>query len=318
MDVAPAPPSSEPAPALRERRRLGGAPRTDQDVVRVITVNTHRGQGPKLRYLLETALPTEKRRILLLHDTRAYTYHIADWLHRHADRYHVVALQEVFYGLFGAVQQVVTGRSRQIEYYRTLGGFPHTITHRVGFSAFQYQNVLLSRLLRTGARQIHEHLPGRVFRLAACGFTLAPFRWQGQTVYLGNTHLHAYNPRARAQQAESIAREIRRLGDVPVIFLGDFNTVPPGCRQGDFPHGDRDRHSYRGDTTLRCLADVGLRTIEHRDDPDFWTYPTGMSNRTLDYVLFSRHWEVEDYRVVREFTLSDHYPVEAALRLRPR
>jgi len=32
-------------------------------------------------------------------------------------------------------------------------------------------------------------------------------------------------------------------------------------------------------------------------------------------VLFSRHWEVESYRVERGFLLSDHYPVVAELRL---
>jgi endonuclease/exonuclease/phosphatase family metal-dependent hydrolase len=58
-----------------------------------------------------------------------------------------------------------------------------------------------------------------------------------------------------------------------------------------------------------------MRSIHHADAIPFWTYPTGAPNRTLDHVLFSRHWEVESYRVERGFLLSDHYPVVAELRL---
>jgi endonuclease/exonuclease/phosphatase family metal-dependent hydrolase len=74
--------------------------------------------------------------------------------------------------------------------------------------------------------------------------------------------------------------------------------------------------SYRHDRTLRIFASAGLRTVEHRDSAEFHTYPTGAPNRTLDYVLFSRHFEVESYGVVGDFRLSDHYPVEGAFRLR--
>jgi endonuclease/exonuclease/phosphatase family metal-dependent hydrolase len=186
----------------------------------------------------------------------------------------------------------------------------------VGFSAFQYENLLLSRLEPTRAPPVRSLLPGRVFRLAACGFTLIPFDLDGRTVWIGNTHLHAYNPQARTRQAESIARRIHELGDVPILFLGDWNTVPGGCRRGGFFHGERDRNSYRGDRTLETLDAVGLHTLPHGDDADWWTYPTGQSNRTLDYILFTKHWDVEAYRVVREFTLSDHYPVEGTFRLR--
>ena len=97
--------------------------------------------------------------------------------------------------------------------------------------------------------------------------------------------------------------------------MGDLNTVPPGCRIRGFEHGDRDTRSYLGDRTLDILRQARLRTVEHADDERFRTYPTGAPNRTLDYILFSRHFEVVDYRVAREFLLSDHYPVEASLRL---
>jgi endonuclease/exonuclease/phosphatase family metal-dependent hydrolase len=282
--------------------------------LRVLTANTHLGQGPKLPYLLRGADEGDRARIELLHDTRAYAYHIAEWLRRNRDLYHAVGLQEVFHHALGLNQR--SRRFRQRDYYTRLTGYGASIRHRVGFAAFRYENLLLSALPRAPSPQIQSLLPGRVFRLAACGFTLAPFGVDGRTIWIGNTHLHPYNPRTRARQAESIAFEIRRLGDVPILFLGDLNTVPPGCKDGDFAEGERDVRSYRGDRTLSILEDAGLRTVPHEDRAEFWTYPTGAPNRTLDYVLFTRHFEVESYRVVREFTFSDHYPVAAEFRLR--
>lgn len=287
------------------------------DVVRCVTINTHRGRGPDVRYVVRGAPPDAAERALLLDGTRAYAYHIADWIRQRRDRYDVVGLQEVFHGYLGIGGVPFGGRFRQRDYYRALTGYPRAIAHRVGFAGFRYENVLLSRLADAPDAHIESHLPCRVFRLAACGFTLAPHRVAGRTVWIGNTHLHAYNPRARAKQAAAIAREVRRLGDVPVLFLGDLNTVPPGCKDGDFPDGDRDVRSYRGDRTLQLLARAGLRTAPHEDRGPFWTYPTGAPNRTLDFILHTRHWEMTEYRVVQDFALSDHLPVEGAYRLLP-
>lgn len=291
------------------------APDTEVETVRCVSINTHRGRGPDISCVTRSATPEAARRAEMLHATRAYVFHIAEWIRARAARYDVVALQEVLHGILGFDGTSFLPRHRQRDYYRELTGYPSAVSHRVGFAGFRYENLLLSRLAPARDGRIESSLPCRVFRLAACGFTLVPHVVLGRTVWIGNTHLHAYNPRARTRQAMAIAREVRRLGDVPVLFLGDLNTVPPGCKDGDFPDGERDVHSYRGDRTLEILGRAGLRTVRHSDSEQFWTYPTGAPNRTLDYVLASRHWDVEDYRVVRDFRLSDHDPVEATFRL---
>jgi endonuclease/exonuclease/phosphatase family metal-dependent hydrolase len=283
------------------------------DVFRCVTLNTHRGDGPDIDCLRRTSEPDEARRLEVLHDTAAYTYWIAEWLQKNHDRYDAVALQEVFDGVLGLG---ALARFSQDDYYRVLSGYETALSHAVGFAGFRYANVLLCRGPIVAGREIHARLPGRILLLAACGFTLAPVLHQGRTIWIGNTHLHAYDPKKRAKQAAAIAAEVASLGDAPVLFLGDLNTTPPGCRDGDFPAGDRDRKSYRGDETLKILARAGLRIVPHDDGPDLHTYPTGDRNRTLDYVLFSRHWHVEDYRVLHDVRFSDHYPVEAAFRLR--
>ncbi len=310
---------AERAPTVEPRPPVvaddGPEARCERGVLRCATINTHRGRGPIVEYLTRDAAPAERERVLLLHETRAYAYCIADWMARHRDLLDVVALQEVFNGLLGFGDRLLS-RYPQHAYYRAFGGYPSAVAHGVGFAGFRYENLLLSRLPETDEPRIRRLLPGRVWGLAACGFTLAPYRFAGRTVWIGNTHLHACNPRARAVQAASIARTLRALGDVPILFLGDLNTVPPGCKDGDFPHGDRDARSYRDDATLGLLARAGLRMEHHADEDAWWTYPVGLPNRTLDYILFSRHWEVESYDVIREFRLSDHYPVIGEFRLR--
>jgi endonuclease/exonuclease/phosphatase family metal-dependent hydrolase len=289
--------------------------RAESDVFRCLTLNTHRGGGPDLACLLRTAEPNEARRLELLHDTAAYTFWIAEWLQRRRHRYDAVGLQEVFGGMLGFGARPLS-RFSQDDYYRVLSGYETALTHPIGLAGFRYANVLLCREPVAGDGEMHSYLPGRVFLLAACGFTLAAVLHRGRKVWIGNTHLHAYDPKKRARQAAAIAAEVEALGDVPVIFLGDLNTTPPGCRDGDFPAGERDLHSYRDDETLKVFARAGLRMVPHDDGPEWHTYPTGDRNRTLDYVLFSRHWHVEDYRVLHDVRLSDHYPVEAAFRLR--
>ena len=45
-----------------------------ETTLRCVTINTHRGQGPKLPYLLSQVSLEEGERIELLHATKAYTY----------------------------------------------------------------------------------------------------------------------------------------------------------------------------------------------------------------------------------------------------
>ncbi|HOJ03633.1 MAG TPA: endonuclease/exonuclease/phosphatase family protein [Bacteroidota bacterium] len=299
---------------LRERL---SAQLTAEYRLRCLSINTHRGQGPKLSLLRDTRSPEEAQRIALMHDTRAYAYFIAEWLNTHRQRYDVVALQEVFSGILGVGERIVQ-KYRQRDHYRVLSGFASYLEHGVGFAGFRYQNLLLSQMPKLSQCAFNRHLPGKVFFLASCGFTLAPFLLKDVIVWIGNTHLHAYSPAARMRQARSIAQVIRSLGDVPVVFMGDFNTVPEGFRIDSFGPGDIDRYDYRNDSTLRILEDAGLSTVHHADARPFHTYPTGMPNRTLDYIMWSRHWHVHDYGVLHDFTLSDHYPVHAELELKLR
>src|SRR5262249_4334125 len=124
------------------------APRyLSEPTLRCISINTHRGQGPKLPYLLAQATPEEGERIALLHDTRAYTYAIAEWLNQNRGRFDIAGLQEVFSGVFGFGDRLL-GKFRQRDHYRVISGFRSAMPHGVGFAAFRYENLLLSQLVR--------------------------------------------------------------------------------------------------------------------------------------------------------------------------
>ncbi|MBP7462145.1 MAG: endonuclease/exonuclease/phosphatase family protein [Candidatus Delongbacteria bacterium] len=293
-----------------------GFGRMGKETIRCITINTHRGRGPKIPYLLAQSSLDEAERIELLHSTRAYTYFIAEWLNQRKGDYDVVGLQEVFNGVLGFGDRIFR-RFRQRDHYRVISGFRSAVAHGVGFAGFRYENLLLSHLQILTRTQINHFLPGKIAFLATGGFTLAPFVFNHRIIWIGNTHLHPYQPKIRATQARSLISHLKKQGDVPVIFMGDYNTVPPGCKNTDFPAGERDVNSYKNDDTFKILQDGGLILPPHQDHELYYTYPTGLPNRTLDYILYSSHWEILNYRVVNEFKFSDHYPVSAEFRLKP-
>jgi endonuclease/exonuclease/phosphatase family metal-dependent hydrolase len=292
-----------------------GALSLAEPTLKCVSINTHRGQGPKLPYLLSQVSMEEAERIQLLHHTRVYTYYIAEWLNQHRLSFDVVGLQEVFNGVLGLGDRI-TGKFRQRDHYRVISGFQSAIPHGVGFAGFRYENLLLSQLQLMNGTQINYLLPGKIYLLASCGFTLAPFVFNGRIVWIGNTHLHPYSPKERSKQAISIARAVDRIKDMPLLFLGDLNTVPPGCRDSGFSAGDRDVNSYKNDETLKILFDSGFNMVPHEDSDRYYTYPTGLPNRTLDYILYTHHWDVVSYGVVRDFKFSDHYPVAGEFRLK--
>src|SRR5215510_4475525 len=176
-----------------------------ESTLRCISINTHRGHGPKVPYLLSQVSMEEAERIELLHDTKAYTYFIAEWLNQHKEQFDVVGLQEVFNGVLGLGDRLL-GKFRQRDHYRVISGFKSALPHGVGFAGFRYENLLLSQLSLLNGAQTNYLLPGKVYFLAACGFTLAPFRFNGRVIWIGNTHLHPYSPKERARQAASLVR----------------------------------------------------------------------------------------------------------------
>lgn len=117
-----------------------------------------------------------------------------------------------------------------------------------------------------------------------------------------NTHL-GLGWRERLIQARLLAGGswLGRMGDVPAVVMGDFNSLPLAAGV---------RLLAR---RLRSPVDLRRALISLR------TFPTRLPLLALDHVLPSRHFDLAGLRVHRSAlaaTASDHFPLVAALRLK--
>ena len=102
--------------------------------------------------------------------------------------------------------------------------------------------------------------------------------------------------------------EAKRKYPLPMVVTGDFNSTV----------GDRsdDEDSSSQETALEALNGSGL----FKPFPDLserrYTFPSERSNRTIDWILLPKSWNIEAARVV-ETTLSDHLPVTVTVTVQP-
>ncbi|MCF6276629.1 MAG: endonuclease/exonuclease/phosphatase family protein [Candidatus Magasanikbacteria bacterium] len=297
---------------------------TNRKVIRLATLNAHLFRGPILKerrskFIQFGRIVKDNRRLV-----SEYRRRVKEWLSE--DTFDIVGMQEVFqsFRFFtkGVRKKVFEGTG-----FETV--IPHGIGAQVHFFNYIFENVLLSKLPLAESATVNNcnfPLPFRIYLVVKSGFTLAPVRFNGKTILVGNTHLHASSVSKREEQVTYIVRAIQDMQvvygkEVPILFMGDFNTVPKGAQTFGFLTGDDD--NYEGDGTLKFLKElVGLGSYPANDDPDLYTYPAGIDEfqpdprcRTLDYILYSKHWEVINYKVLKVF-LSDHYPVAGTFRLK--
>jgi endonuclease/exonuclease/phosphatase family metal-dependent hydrolase len=288
-------------------------------VLKVATLNAHQFHGPVLNG--RQSIP---RQLFYLLGRKALVTMYKERVKEFAStsEFDVIAFQEVFQRF---------GIPKMHERYKVFEGtgFETIIVHGLGASFYTYENVLLSKLpLADGVKikDINYPLPHRMYWTVRVGFTVAPFIFADRVILVCNVHLHAGSVSKRENQVIKIIRVLAEVienygGDVPVLLLGDLNTVPEGAQTSGFPTGDDD--NYEGDNTLKFFAKIGLKSFIEKDEPSLYTYPAAVDImqtdprcRTLDYILYSRHWEPIEYKVLHSYFLSDHYPVVGTFRLR--
>lgn len=99
----------------------------------------------------------------------------------------------------------------------------------------------------------------------------------------------------RAVQADSLIAYLNTLGDMPMIVCGDFNDSPL---------------SYVHTALTRTLNDAYTHT---GNGPGISYHETLMYFR-LDNILYSHHFRPFGARVMKEFKMSDHYPIQAWMK----
>lgn len=160
-------------------------------------------------------------------------------------------------------------------------------------------------------------------------YTRTHFSWQGRDAVLYNVHLHsvgsvrpwetisegwlslarwwtflrAYRESAlrRAQQARLLRRQIARES-LPVIVVGDFNSTP---------------HQW----AYRHIAQNLQNALTRRVRGWAATFPAQRPLVRIDHILASPAWQIVAAQVsapVDNASISDHRPVHAHLRWKPR
>lgn len=114
--------------------------------------------------------------------------------------------------------------------------------------------------------------------------------------YFGATHLCHEFEENRIAQLDSILSHADSL-DKPVIWVGDLNFTPDSPEYARIPDYWKEAGAVAGDQQN--------------------TYGTAQSGGRIDYIWFdSRKFELVEYKVLNEITISDHYPVWAVLRIK--
>lgn len=119
-----------------------------------------------------------------------------------------------------------------------------------------------------------------------------------KTFYFAATHLdHKYDDASRLKQVGEIIAYLKEIHE-PIILAGDLNT-------------------RIGSKTIDSLKTFFTTTCGN--DTCAWTVPTPKPTYTCDWILYTpaNRFDVLDYKVCEWANKqSDHFPVEATLRLR--
>lgn len=112
----------------------------------------------------------------------------------------------------------------------------------------------------------------------------------GQPLIIINVHLEAFDTDTRELQARTLNNLYKRLADldVPILLLGDFNSVMPAAR----PEMEPDqRHRFAEDRTMDLLLEgtdlspaISADDYESESPPN--TFPASSPNRQLDHIFY--------------------------------
>ncbi len=136
----------------------------------------------------------------------------------------------------------------------------------------------------------------------------------GQPLFVFNTHFDHRSLPSRVRSARLLAERIaaRQPAD-PVIVTGDFNAEPSE---------ETIRYLVAPDTASRIRLVDAYRAAHPEPGPEeatFHGFRGITAGRRIDYVFVTREIAVEAARIIRTARNgrypSDHYPVEAVLRL---
>jgi len=142
-----------------------------------------------------------------------------------------------------------------------------------------------------------------------------------QSYWLANLHFEAFNQVARFREAKKLANQMDSFNRGNLLAVGgDFNTTPSEAKKRN-EFGDHTDDSYVGDDTLGLFRSVHKfsEAIQIDDyvanEARYFTFPSTVPNRRLDYIFVNKSNRFFDGRVVDAGDVSDHLPFMVKIEL---
>jgi endonuclease/exonuclease/phosphatase family metal-dependent hydrolase len=138
-----------------------------------------------------------------------------------------------------------------------------------------------------------------------CTWAKIELKQSGQKLLVVNTHLDHVLPKSRKEQIKVLIREIQKLGDDPVIVMGDFNESPLTEIQKDLLEAFKLQDPWKEKGYPEETSHHGFLGEEASGD-------------RIDWILVPKSFECESINLdKRSFENgifpSDHYPLLATV-----
>lgn len=139
---------------------------------------------------------------------------------------------------------------------------------------------------------------------------------EGQLLVIINVHLEAFDEPTRRQQTETVRSLVESYGDeVPLILLGDFNSV--------LPDSESPNSTIQTILEMPSLKPVFVQEMREssgsgQEGRAIATFPSDQPTAKLDYIFYTpSHIEAVNWRILSEAgQASDHLPLVMEFRLR--
>lgn len=133
-----------------------------------------------------------------------------------------------------------------------------------------------------------------------------------QSINVWNTHLEAFHPKTRLNQAELLAEWVSLESNPYKIVMGDFNSI--SHQRTNMGDADKKELEDHGEALQKFMSSTGLKNAEA--NADFLSIPSWNPVKKIDHILYKPDaWVELASGNVEKITASDHLPVWSILRL---
>jgi endonuclease/exonuclease/phosphatase family metal-dependent hydrolase len=143
---------------------------------------------------------------------------------------------------------------------------------------------------------------------------VSSIRMGSQDLVVINVHLENSNATSRMRQMKNVIEQYQSIDpSLPVIILGDFNTIVPQMEQS-ISLTDRERSWFQNDQTLDMLGAESLNSLSFTSKD--CSFPSTQPRLRFDHIFFNRWIEPIEEKVIYHSTASDHLPVWFRFKIR--